>query len=138
MALYDPQNIVGHIFASHKPRYVLASAAQAARLQRFHVGPFGFDAPNAQALALAQGVETQAHMLADGAPRRVFDRARLFGDVAVQKVTERSLPNEANAGRIFLFRIGQANLLRNAAHFCFLQLAHWEQSFGELLLIKPV
>ena len=35
-------------------------------LQGFHVGTFGFDPANPQALALPQGVKAQAHMLANG------------------------------------------------------------------------
>jgi hypothetical protein len=44
---------------------------------------FFFDAAYAQALALTQGVKTQALVFTDFSPHVGFDRARCFGDVAV-------------------------------------------------------
>ncbi len=44
---------------------------------------FGFNAADAQALALAQGVKTQAHMLANGSACFVFDGAGFFGNVTI-------------------------------------------------------
>ena len=61
---------------SPTPRWPRARAA-------FSAGAFGFQPANAQALALAQGVKAQAHMLANGVALVVFDRAGLFADVAV-------------------------------------------------------
>ena len=47
------------------------------------LGAFGLEPADAQALALAQGVKTQTHMLADGAALFVLDGAGFFGDVLV-------------------------------------------------------
>ena len=44
MPLHHPQNVFGHVFARHKPGGVFAAPA---------LCTFFFDAPNAQALALA-------------------------------------------------------------------------------------
>jgi len=54
-------------------------------------------------------------MLPNGAAFVVFDGARFFGDVLVQKVSKRAFSNEANASGVFLFGIGQANFIGNAA-----------------------
>ena len=97
MALDHPQGVAGHVLARHKPGRVFATAA---------LGPFGFEPANAQALALAQGVEAQAHVLADGAATRVLDGPGRFGNVAVQKITKRPLANEADAGRVFFSGVG--------------------------------
>ena len=74
MALHHPQNIVGHVFACHKPRCVLAPTA---------LRTFFFDAANPQALTLPQCVKTQANVFANGAPARVFDGSGFLGDVAI-------------------------------------------------------
>ena len=129
MALNDPQGVVVQILARDKPRVVVAAAA---------LRTFGLDATNAQALALAQGVERQAYMLPDGVAFGVFDRPGLFGDVAIQEVAERALPDEANARRVFLLGIGQPDLVCNPAHFGFMKLTHWKQRFGQLRLIQPM
>ena len=72
--LHHPQNVLGHVLAGHKPRRVFTTAALCA---------FGFNAADAQALALAQGVKTQAHMLANGSACFVFDGAGFFGNVTI-------------------------------------------------------
>ena len=91
---------------------------------------FGFQAADTQTLALTQGVKRQAYMLANGLALGVLDGARLFGDVAVQKLPEGPLANEANAGRVFLFGIRELHVLGNAAHLGLVQLADGEQCFG--------
>ena len=97
MALHHPQGVAGRVLARHKPGRVLAATA---------LGAFGLEAAYAQALALAQGVKAQAHVLAHGAPALVLDGTGLFGDVAVQKITKRALANEADAGGIFFAGVG--------------------------------
>jgi hypothetical protein len=82
------------------------------------------DAADAQARALAQRVEGQAHMLAQLAAAVVQDGTRLLADVAVQEVAERPLADEADAGRVLLLGVGQADLFGNAAHLGLVQLAH--------------
>ena len=74
VALHRIQSVARHVFARHKPGGVVACAALRA---------FFFNAAYAQALALAQGVERQAHMLADGALIRIFNWAWRLRDVAV-------------------------------------------------------
>ena len=87
--LHHPQGVLLQILARDKPGSVLATTS---------LRPFGLDAADTQSLTLAQGVETQTHVLADGAPLVVLDRTGLAGDIAVQKFTERPLANEADAG----------------------------------------
>ena len=77
-------------------------------------------------------------MLADGAAGRVLDRAGFFADVTVQKFTEWALADEADAGGVLFLRVGQADVFGNAAHFGFVQLAHWEQGLGQLRLVQAV
>ena len=77
-------------------------------------------------------------MLAQRAAPVVLDGARRVADVAVQKLTKRPLANKANAGRILLLGVGQANFFGNAAHLGLVQLAHREQRFGQLRLVQPV
>ena len=58
----------------------------------------GFQSADAQPLTLPQRVKRQAHMLADGVAFGVFNRAGLFGDVAVQKFSKWALADKANPG----------------------------------------
>ena len=66
-------------------------------------------------------------MFAQHAALVVFDRAGGFGDVTVKELSERPLADEADAGRVFLFRVGQADLVSDAAHLGLVQLTHREQ-----------
>ena len=95
-------------------------------------------AADAQALALAQGVEAQAHVLADHAAVFVLDAAGRMLQVAVQELAERPLTDEADAGRVLLLGVGQADLLGDAAHLGLVQLTHWKQRAAELRLRQPV
>ena len=72
ISLGDQQHIVRQIFVHHIPWcfWVIGKAA------------------DAQALALAQGVKTQAHMLANGSACFVFDGAGFFGNITIQKIVE--------------------------------------------------
>ncbi len=76
------------------------------------------------------------------APQRaalvVLNRPGRVGDVAVQKLPEGPLADKANARRIFLLGVGQANLGGDAAHLGLVQLAHGEQRFGQLRLRQAV
>ena len=85
------------------------------------------EAPDAQALALAQGVERQADMPTNAAPALVLDRTGFMAQVAVQELAERPLADEADAGRVLLLRVRQADLGGEAAHLALLQLADREQ-----------
>ena len=138
MALHHPQRIRLQVFARHKPGLVLAGTALALGLDGFELGALGLDAAYAQALALAQRVKTQTHVFAQHAAFVVLDRARRLGDVAVKELSERPLADETDAGRVFLFGIGQADLVGDAAHLGLVQFADWEQRLGELGLIEPV
>ena len=127
--LHHPERVFFHVLARHKPRRVVAAAA---------LCTFGLEAANAQSLALAQCVKAQAHVLADGLSLVVLDRARLLGDIAVQKVSERPLADEADAGLVLLLCVGQADLKCQAAHLGLVQFADREQCFRELVLAQPV
>src|SRR6185369_9456212 len=118
VALHHPQRILRHVLARDEPRLVFAPAALCA---------FFLQAADAQALALAEGMEAQALMLGDHTAALVLDRPRLLRDIAVEELAERPLANEADAGGILLFRVGQSDLLGDAPHFGLAQLAHREQ-----------
>src|SRR6218665_1069207 len=100
VALHDIERVARHVLAGHEPGRMFATSARRALF---------FHAADAQALALAQGVEGQAHMLAQFAAALVLDRARLMGQVAVQKLAEGPLADEADAGRVLLLRLRQAD-----------------------------
>ena len=138
VALHHPQGVIGQVFARHKPRRVLAHTALPLLLQRFELRAARLHAANAQALALPQSVKTQADVLAQHAALGVFDGAGLLGNVAVQKLAKRTLANETNAGRILLGCVRQTNLVGNAAHLGFQQLADGKQRFGQLRLVQAV
>ena len=117
---------------------MFAGAAQAFGLQSLERSALGLDATNTQALALAQGVKAQAHMLADDAAVVALDRAWGFGNVAVEEFAKRPLANKADAGRIFLLGIGQADLVGDAPHLALVQLTHREQGLGQLRLVQTM
>ncbi|MOA04795.1 hypothetical protein D3C78_1243660 [compost metagenome] len=77
-------------------------------------------------------------MAAELAVAVVEDPARFLVDVAVEKVAERPLADEADAGRVLLLRVGQADFLGDAPHFGLVQLAHGEQRLGQLGLVQAV
>jgi len=104
-------------------------AALPACLRRLEFSAPGFHAANAQALALAQRVKAQAHMLAQNAAAVVPDRAGRLGDVAVQKLAEGPLADEADAGGVLFPGVGQANLTGDAPYLGLAQLAHRKQCF---------
>ena len=79
MALHDPERVVLHVLACHKPGSVLAAAL---------LGALGLDATNAETLTLTQRIEAQPNVLPQNSAARVFDWSRLFGDVSVQEIPE--------------------------------------------------
>src|SRR6266849_10770365 len=74
-------------------------------------------ASNADAFALADGVEGESDVLADRAALVVDDRPRHLRQVTVQELAERPLADEADAGRILLGVVRQTGFERDAAHF---------------------
>src|SRR5207253_4531631 len=88
VALHHPQGVLRDVLARDEPGRVFAAPALAA----FFLHP-----ADAQPLALAEGIEGQALVLADGAPARVLDRTRLLADVAVEELAEGPLADEADA-----------------------------------------
>ena len=127
VALHDVQRVAGDVLARHEPR--LAGAVRVlVRLQ----------AADADALALAQRVERQAHVLAHGLAVVQLDRARLVRQVAAEEFAERALADEADAGRILLGRIRQVQFFRDLAHFRLGDLAQREQRLRQLRLVQAV
>jgi hypothetical protein len=61
-----------------------------------------------------------------------------MGQIARQKLPEGSFANKADAGGIFLGRIGQANPTGNRPHDGLWQVAYREQGSSELSLIEPM
>jgi hypothetical protein len=93
-------------------------------------------AAEADALALAERVEAQADVLADRAATVVLDRTRLVREIAVQELAERPLADEADAGRVLLLRVRQADLGGDPAHFGLRDLAERKQRLRELRLVQ--
>ena len=129
MALHHAQNVLVHFLARHKPGRMVACATG---------GALFLDAADAQTRTLAQRIEGQAHMLAQLAVAVVQDETRLLADIAVQKVAERALSDEADARRVLLPGVGQADLFGNATHLGLVQLAHGEHGLGQLGLVQAV
>ena len=138
VSLYHPQCVFLHVLTRHKPRRMFTHTALPERLNRFEFRALGFNAANAQPLALPQRVKAQALVRTQHTPFCVFDRSGFFGDVAVQEVAERALANEANASGILLFGIRQADLISYATNLSFLQFTHGEQRFRQLSLVQTV
>jgi hypothetical protein len=122
VALHDPQRVGRHVLARDVPGFAAAALLPA----------------DADALALAQRVEGQADVLAHHAAVGAADRARRGRQVAVEELAERPLADEADAGRVFLLGVGQADLVGDAAHLALGQLAHRKQRLRELRLVQPM
>src|SRR5882724_4413497 len=99
VALHDPQRVALQVLACHVPRIVVGSAALALVL----------DAADAEALALAERVEAQAHVPAEHTAAFIFNRPGLVAQVAVEELAERPLADEADAGGVFLRSNRQAD-----------------------------
>src|SRR6185369_6526407 len=121
VALHHPQRILRHVLARDEPWLVFPPAALRASF---------LQAADAQALALAEGIEAQALVPGDHTAALVLDRPRFLRDIAVEEFTERPLADEADAGGVLLFRVGQSDLLGDAPHLGLAQLAHREQGLG--------
>src|SRR5258707_11534060 len=89
-------------------------------------------AADADAFALADGVEREADVFANAFPFTGNNRARLAFQIPVQKIPERPLADEADTRRILLRVVRQAGLLRDSPHLGLLQLADPEHDALEL------
>lgn len=88
MALHHAQHVLVHFLGCHKPGLVIARATCSALF---------LDPANTQTRTLAQGVEAQAHVLAQTATTVVQNPAGFLADIAVQKLAERAFTDEADA-----------------------------------------
>src|SRR5712692_5860713 len=93
---------------------------------------------DADAFALADGVEGKPDVLADDPAFGRAHRAGLPGQIAAQELAERALADEADAGRAALREIVQPRLLRDCAHPGLLQFPDRENHARELLLVQAV
>ncbi len=100
VALHDVQRIGGDVLARDEPGVAAAVAL----------------ATDTQALALSQGVEGKAHVLAHGPAVGRADRAGLRRQVAIEKLAKRPLADEADPGRVALGGIGQADAPGDRPH----------------------
>src|SRR3954469_19617992 len=73
-------------------------------------------AAQSDALPLPDGVEGEADVLADGLSVGRLDRTRNLRQVAVEKIAEGPLADEADASRVLFRVIGQARVERELAH----------------------
>src|SRR5262245_57117677 len=72
-------------------------------------------------------------MLADFATFGSFDVAWLRRQVSREKLCERALADEADAGTVLLVEHGESELARRAAHVALLHRADWKQCACERL-----
>ena len=127
VALHHVQGVVGDILARHIPGVAAAIGVLV-----------GLHAADADALALAQGVKTQAHVFAHGLAVGRLHGARLVRQVAVQEFAERALANKTDARRILLLRIRQGQLFGDLAHLRFRDFTERKQGLGQLRLVQAV
>ena len=97
--LRNVENVVFNVFVRSKPRLAGAFCRHRYRCP----------------LALSVGIERQTDVLADGASVQRFHRSRMRRQVAIEKIAEWTLADEANAGGVFFRGIGQAELMRDIA-----------------------
>ncbi len=88
------RRLFGHVLAGDEPRFAATVLATA----------------DAQSLALADGVERQAHVLPHHLAFRRHHLARLGRQVAVEELAERALADEADAGAVLFGVVRQAVL----------------------------
>src|SRR5207237_9776922 len=95
-------------------------------------------ASDTDALALADGVERKADVLADRAAFGIDDRTGHFGQIAVQELPEGTLADEADAGRVLLCVVRQPRLEGDAAHLGLINFAYREHHARKLFLRQPM
>src|SRR5688500_8246050 len=124
----DPARILGAQAFLHEERMVVALHHD----ERIGVAMFLGYVPRlagraafssySDALALADRVEREPDVLPDDFSFRGLDGSRHSRQIAVQEIAERTLADEADAGRVLLRVVRQAGLERDAPHLAFLQL----------------
>src|SRR5438045_1701432 len=114
----DVEDVAREVLARDEPGRVLAAGASAARV---------LEAADADALPLAERVERQADVLADGPAAVVLDRSRRVGEVAIEELAKRPFADEADAGRVLLPRVRQADRGGDPAHLGLGEVADREQ-----------
>ena len=125
----DVEDIAREVLARDEPGCVLAADAHAAVV---------LEAADADPLALAQRVERQADVLADGPAAIVLDRPGRADEVAIEELAERPLADEADAGRVLLSCVRQADLGGDPAYFGLRELADRKQGARQLRLAQAV
>lgn len=95
-------------------------------------------APNAQPLALPQGVERKALVPTHLQPLGGENWPGLGWEVLVQEGSKGPLSDKANAGGIFLFGIGQANVRGDVANLGLAQVPNGEDDPLKLVLGEAV
>src|SRR5713101_1070683 len=122
VSLHDDQLVLAEILSRHVPR----------------LGRGALAAPDADAFALADGVEGKPDVLSDDPAFGRTHRPRLFRQIAAQELAERALADEANSGRVALRKIVQTRLLRDFSHLGLLQLADRKDDARELRLSEAM
>ena len=104
VALHDVQRVAGHVLARDEPRRRSLPPRSCAPSRRRCRCPCAGPACRTLRPTCSPTVR----------PSVVLDRARLVRQVAVQEFAERALADEADAGRILLRRVRQADLVGDA------------------------
>src|SRR6185312_6804585 len=90
------------------------------------------EAADPEPLALTEGIEREAPVGAQALALGRFDRARPVREKAAEKLAERTLADETDAGAVRLVEHRQSCLARTLAHRAFLELSDRHQRAGEL------
>src|SRR4029453_8717586 len=80
----------------------------------------------------------QADVFADDRTVRCANRPRRHRQITTEKLSERTLADEADAGGIALCRVRQPDVMRDFPDLGFVQLTDRKQCVRELLLIEPM
>jgi hypothetical protein len=91
-----------------------------------------------QSLALPHGIKHEALMIADHvAFRRAYLPGRL-GQIPVEKLAERTLADEADAGRVFSVVVRESRAPGDLAGVALVERAQGEERFRELALVQAI
>ena len=115
-ALHDDERVARDVLARHEPGRVVAAR----------------EAADPEAAALAERVALESAVAPDHAAIRGFDRAGPSRQPTAHEIAEGALPDEADAGRIALFRDRQPPLPRDGAHLALAEVPDWKYAVREL------
>ena len=93
------------------------------------------EAPDAQPLPLANGIEHQPTVFTDDLAGFCDDLAGFGRYILLQKILETAFTDKANAGGIFLVVVFEPLFVGNFTYGRFFQLTQWKQCAGNLAAV---